>query len=161
MPSVSRVPACPACPGHGRRLACPVSRVYRDTDTDTDTMEVKENGGCMRTENGLLIVRVGNERGGFRVEMRMPADHDPEEKVFSRISRDRDGVWESNTDQIRTRTLVDAIDSIDKAYARERQRLLAHERRRQEERNRADAEVANDWQDVIDHFGGGTPDATD
>ena len=41
----------------------------------------------MQTQNGLTIHRVCRERGGFEIELRAPAEHDPEKETFAVILR--------------------------------------------------------------------------
>ena len=114
----------------------------------------------MRTKNGLTIHRVERKLGDFHVELRRPTDDDTEVRIFATLSRDPEGRWVTKPDDIRSPSLVVAIDYVDQAYARERSIQEAKERSKQEARDKLNESVAPDWQAVVDHFGGG-PDLAD
>ena len=48
----------------------------------------------MQTQNGLTIHRVCKDRGGFEIELRAPAEHDPEKETFAVILRGDGGGME-------------------------------------------------------------------
>ena len=48
----------------------------------------------MTTRNGLTIVKVGDQHGGYHVELRRPAEHDPKGGVFMGLRRIDSGEWQ-------------------------------------------------------------------
>ena len=58
--------------------------------------------------------------------------------------------------RFRSPSLVEAINMVDREYARERRIQEAEERSRQEARDELNEIIAPDWQGVLDHFGGET-----
>ena len=106
----------------------------------------------MQTSNGLTIHRIDRARGGFRVELRRPAAHDPDEKPFAVIERGDDGGWFCTQRDTRSPDVTWIIDLLDRAYGTERQRIVAQEQQQQQQRDRLNDSFTKDWQDIVDRF---------
>ena len=102
----------------------------------------------MRTESGLSIHRVDEEQGGFHIELKAPADHDPEESTFAVIRWvSWNGIggwnWGANTSP----DILDVIDGVERQYAENRQA-------EQQQRDQLNESLAPHWEKVVAKYGG-------
>ena len=107
----------------------------------------------MRTESGLSIHRVDEEQGGFHIELKAPADHDPEESTFAVIRWDGIGQWNWRNNAMSPDILF-VIDKVERQYAVKRQAVEAKQRRQQQQRDQLNESLAPDWAKVVANYGG-------
>ena len=69
----------------------------------------------MRTDSGLTIHRVDEEQGGFHIELKAPAEHDPEESTFAVIRWDR-GRWNWRNSTM-SPDILKVINGVERQYA--------------------------------------------
>ena len=79
----------------------------------------------MRTESGLSIHRVDEEQGGFYIELKAPADHDPEESTFAVIRWDGIGRWNWRNNTM-SPDILDVINGVERQYAVDRRAVTCH-----------------------------------
>ena len=72
------------------------------------------------SNNGLEIHWVEDADGSCHVELRVPADHDPDEKAFAQIVRDARQVWSSRTRNAQSSDVLYVINQIDQEYEAQR-----------------------------------------
>ena len=111
----------------------------------------------MQTENGLTIHRVDREHGGFDIELRVPAEHDPKKEAFATVSRGVAGGWHSRKGNTTSPDVHHAITLVDGEYGRYRRKIRDGMNQRQAERERLNESFAKDWQEVVEHYGCATP----
>ena len=107
----------------------------------------------MRTESGLIIHRADLDQGGFYIELRIPAEHDGEERAFARIQRDENGRWNWRNDTY-SPDITYVINVVDRRYAESRQRAEQEERLQQQQRDRTNESFAPDWEKLVANYGG-------
>ena len=107
----------------------------------------------MRTESGLSIHRVDEEQGGFLIELKVPADHDPEESTFAVIRWDGIGRWNWDNNTLSADILY-VIDRVDRQYAETLLAAEAEQRRQQQQRDQLNESFAPHWAKIINRFGG-------
>ena len=111
----------------------------------------------MQTQNGLTIHRVCKDRGGFEIELRAPAEHDPEKETFAVILRGDGGGWKSSESSAIYSDAHIVINLVDEEYGSYRRKIMDEMKQRQAERERLNESFARDWQEVVNHYGCATP----
>ena len=107
----------------------------------------------MRTESGLSIHRVDEEQGGFHIELKAPADHDPEESTFAVIRWDGTGRWNWRNNTA-SPDILDVINRVERQYAVDRRAVEAEQRRQQQQRDQLNESFAPHWEKVVAKYGG-------
>ena len=107
----------------------------------------------MRTESGLSIHRVNEEQGGFHIELKAPADHDPEESTFAVIRWDGIGRWNWRNGAI-SHDILFVIERVERQYTENRQAVEAEQRRQQQRRDQLNESFAPHWGKVVSKYGG-------
>ena len=120
---------------------------------------MEDNAANMRTENGLIVERDDIERGGFRINLRRPVEHDPNQTVYAIIDRGDDGGWYCRRPEARSPEVSFVINEVDWSYGKLLQSELNEERRKQELRDKLNESYAKDWQEIIAGYGEGASDA--
>ncbi len=106
----------------------------------------------METQNGLIIHRADLERGGFNIELNIPASHGGEGRPYAIIQRSNDDRWEYRGTF--SPNVVDVINEVDAQYGRTRAAEEAEQTRRQAERDRLNESFAPHWAEVVANYGG-------
>ena len=106
----------------------------------------------METQNGLIIHRADLERGGFDIELAIPASHGGGERPYAVIQRSINGRWEFRGTY--SPNLVEVINAVDAEYGRRRAVEEAELRRREAERDQLNETLAPHWAEVVAKFGG-------
>ena len=106
----------------------------------------------METQNGLIIHRADLERGGFDIELHIPANHGGEERPYAIIKKSNSGRWEFRGTI--SPNVVYVINAADAEYGRQRAAEEAEQRRQQEEREQLNERFAPEWAQVVANYGG-------
>ena len=106
----------------------------------------------MRTDSGLTIHQVDEEQGGFHIELKALADHDPEESTFAVIRWDG-GRWNWRNSTM-SPDILEVIDRADRQYGDNRYVVEAEQSRQQQKRDELNESFAPDWEKVVAKYGG-------
>ena len=120
---------------------------------------MEDNAANIRTENGLIIERDYIERGGFRINLRRPVEHDHYQTVYAVINRGENGGWYCQHPEAHSPEVSYVIGVVDRHYGNLMQLKLNEERRNQELRDKLNESYAKDWQDIVARYGEGASDA--
>ena len=102
----------------------------------------------MRTQSGLTIHRVDVEEGGFYIELKAPAEHDPDESTFAVIKLDESGRWNWINNTL-SQDITYVIDRVDRQYAEHRRAAEEELKRQQQQRHQLNESFAPHWEKVV------------
>ena len=99
----------------------------------------------------MTIHRVDEEQGRFHIELKAPADHDPEESTFAVIRWDR-GRWNWRNSTM-SPDILKVINGVERQYAGNRYVVEAEQRRQQQKRDELNESFAPAWEKVVAKYG--------
>ena len=102
----------------------------------------------MKTDNGLIIMRIEQRNGGFSVRL-----DEPQGDIHASITFDdeRDQwTWKGNY----STHLVEVIRRADEAFAKSKRETEAKRQRQEEDRRKRDDRLNIYWERVVDVYGG-------
>ncbi len=121
----------------------------------TNSMKGRGLLADVKTPNGLVIKKVEQQGGDFRVGLYRPVEHDPEEREFARLNclvlGPSLGIWQDSEERYTDNSLVSVIQFFDGLYARELGEI--NRRQRLVEPDDVREYLDSAWQDVVERFG--------